>query len=330
MSDNFYGDDTFEQWAEKQNKDSMEFNIIQEAHDKYPNWNLEDIKTYAPGFMSMCLKIIQDIHKENRDMSIEDIKKRALNYISAGRRSDKIHMEVFGVPSIGDYELAKWNSSLVRIMSILMSPSKYRSEDFRGHSAVVKTRLGDGQLSFRAEMQLHRDMHEITDNNRGKYLTDSDFIRELLFKGIEIYTLINKGELGELADRILFNREEYRLKRDRLTLQEELNNIDMELKQQYENLEDITRYEQNRQLTLEEFRDDIYEYIKNKLSVPGKLQYKEAIRNCIIRHRDLPRILDILEREKLVSRRYVDNILKKGISTPYIDITQTQDEDEAQ
>ena len=316
-NDKFHEDMTYDEWAEKQDKDGIEFKAVQEVHNAYPRWTMEDVKEYLPGFISTFTKMMQDIHKNNRSDSIELINQRAVNYISAGIRSDKIHMEVFGVISNSEYNIAKWNTSLTKIMSVIMSPSKYRSEDHRGHSAVVSSRLGNSTVSLRAEMQLSRDISVIADNNRGKYPTNSDLIRELLFKGVEIYSMINRGELGSLADKVLFNREEYRLKCDRLTLQDELDNVDVELSQQYENLEEIIRYEQNKEIVLEEFRNDIVEYLRHKLSISGKIQHKEAIRHSVMRHRDLPRILDTLEREKLISKEYVDNILKRGVWTPY-------------
>lgn len=91
----FYKNDTFEEWANKQDKNSLEFKIIEEVHNIFSGWNIEDIKEYVPGFVSSYLKIVQDTYEYNKDASISDIKNIIFDYVSAGRQNiDKQNIDV--------------------------------------------------------------------------------------------------------------------------------------------------------------------------------------------------------------------------------------------
>ncbi len=321
-NDKFCGDETYDEWVSKQ-YDSLELKIIQEIHNVYPNWNLDDIKRYAPNFMAAHLKIIKKINDNDITLSMKDTEDRVLNYVSAGINGSKIHVDVFGddVPK-DDYKyLSKWNLHLCKIMRILIYGTKYKNEDELGHAATHTIRFNNYPYGFRSEMELDRDIKEIVELNRERYGTKSDFFKELIFKGVAIHSIINKGQLGERAKDISNDVKKYERRENAFKIRDILADIGDIFKERYETLKDI---EDDRE-ALEEFRDDITRFISDELDRNCNKQDKAKIRSTMMKNRELSRILDILEGEELISKKYVESILEKGVVVSYINIIPEED-----
>ncbi len=316
-NDKFCGDETYDEWVSKQ-YNSLELTIIQEIHSAYPNWTLEDIKNYAPGFMSSYLKIFHDIHKDDPTLSVDDVKKRASNYVMAGIYGNKVHMATFGKDEpCDDYRyLAKWNNGLCKIMDILLSSSKYKTEDDKGHSSGQTLRFADRHYSFRSEKQFDRDVVKIIDHHDTRFETKSDFFREVIFKGAEIYAFINKGNLGHVAEKVLYNLTDCRLHYEEEELEQKLTQIKDTLDRRYDKLDKLQKNRSSRG-ALEEFRDDIVEYLRDTLSLPYRKQDKEMIISNVKENRDIEKILYELKKEGLISKEFVDCILKEGRFVPF-------------
>ena len=316
-NDKFYEDETYDEWVSKQ-YNSLELKIIQEIHNTYPNWTLEDIKAYAPIFISTHMKIVQNVHKDDPTLNVQDIEKRASNYILAGIYGNKVHKETFGDDEpCDDYRyLAKWNNGLCKIMDVLLSSSKFKTEDDKGHSSGQTLRFADKHYSFRAEKQFDRDVHKIIDHHDTRFETKSDFFREVIFKGAEIYTLINKGNLGHVAESVLYNMKECRLHYEEEELEQKLRQIEDTLYKRYEKFDKLKRNRSSKG-ALEEFRDDMVEYLRDTFSLPCRKQDKEIIISRVKENRDLEKTLYELEREGLVSKEFIDCILKEGRFVPY-------------
>ncbi len=312
MTDKFSGDETYEEWISKQ-YNGLELKIIQEIHNAYPNWTLEDIKRYAPDFVSAHVKIVKEVHENDSTLNMKDIEKRIFNYMKAGIYGNKVHIEVFGEmkPCDDYYYLAKWNNGLCKIMDILLSSSKYKTEDDNGHAAGQSFKLADKQYSFRAEKQLDRDIHKIIDRLDDKYETKSDFFREIIFKGTEIFAFMDRHGLGPVAENVWKTVHKYRsyYEEEELQLQKDL--IEEIIDQKYERLDRLLKNRSSKE-ALTEFRNELVEYLRDNLSLPRKRQDKEEIIACIKDSRKLEKILDRLEEEQLVSREFVESILKEG------------------
>lgn len=320
----FSGDMTYEEWAPKQNSDSLEFKIIQGIHRSFPDWNLEEVKKRALDFMSSHLRIVQDIRSDYYNLDLNNIEKLAAQYIDAGRVGNKIHLDTFGEPCTNYDYLARWNLSLINVINILTSPSKYKYEDEKGHNTVQRVELAGKRYGFAAEKQLDRDIKKIVEMLPERFETKSDLMRELLFKGIEIYTIMNAGDLGNTAKDVLLDIKPFRLKAEEESLNQKLVNIKSEFGRLYEKLERFIYNRSDRDI-LEEFREDFVKYLDDILNHPCRKQDKEEIRACIKSNRDLEKILDRLERDKLVSREYMDSILKEAKVIPYVNLVSNED-----
>jgi len=316
MSNKFSENMTYEEWASKQNSDSFEFKMIQEIHRSFPDWNLEEIKKYSIDFISSHLRIIQDIRSDYYDIDIDKIESLMTQYINSGRVGNKIHLEIFGEPCTNHERLAKWNLSLMNIINILTSPPKYKYEDDKGHSSIHRIWLAGKRYGFSAEKTFDRDIKKLVEMLPERFETKSDLMRELLFKGVEIYTIINEEALGDAAKDILLDMKHIRSQAEEEHLNRKLDNIKDEFSRLYEKLERFI-YNKSGRDVLEEFRDDIVKYLDTILNHHYRKQDKEQISICIKDNRDLEKILDRLEREKLVSREYVDSILKEAKVIPH-------------
>jgi hypothetical protein len=318
----FSGGETYEEWAGRQ-YDGLEFRIIQEIHNIYPNWSLGDIKTFAPEFMANHLKIVKKINDEESTLNMKDIEERAFEYVTTGIMGNRVHIQVFGkgVPKGDHHYLAKWIMGLGKILDVLINGAKYKTEDERGHASVHTFRFNGFVYGFRSEMEFDRDVKELVELNRERFGTKSDLFKELIFKGISIYSIINKGILGERAKDITNDVRKFQRKENTFRIRDVLADIDDIFKERYDTLKDI-EYDKE---ALEEFRDDITEFISDELDRNCSKQDKAKIKNAIMKNRDLSRILDILEDEGLVSKTYVESILDKGVAVPYIDIVSNDD-----
>jgi len=315
--------DTENQKSSPKQCGDLESKIIQEIQNVYSNWTLDDIKVFAPKFMSTYMKILQKISKDDPKLNIQDIEKRVTNYIDAGVKGNRVHEEVFGdeIP-VDDYHfLAKWNIHLNKIVKILIEGSGYKGDPGHEKATMHSFKWNGYSYGFRSEMELDRDIKEIIELNRERYGTKSDFFKELIFKGVAIYSIIHKGRLGEDAKNILDDIEKYERREDEANL----DSIIYDMKQFFKERNDrLTKIERNKK-ALGTFRDKVVKYISDKLSLRCDEENKEIIRQEIMQNPDLYRVLTTLERGDLVSREYVDKIIKEGVVVPSIATVQEND-----
>lgn len=306
----------------------LESKIIQEIQNVYPNWALDDIKGFAPRFVATYVKILQKINKDDSTLNMQDIEKRAINYINAGIRGNKVHEEVFGedVP-VDDYNfLAKWNTNLGKIMKILIEGATgYNPEDYK-HSSIQSIKWAGYSYGFRSEMELDRDIKEIIELNRERYGTKSDFFKELIFKGVAIYSIINKGRLGEMADNILGDVERF----ERLGNDAKIESILRDMRQFFKERNDKLRIIERNKKALEVFRDKVTKYVSDRLSYYCDEEDKEMMRQEIMENKDLDMVLLSLERQNLVSREYREKLTREGIIVSNINIVADNDVNDKQ
>lgn len=336
MTDNkFCGNETFEEWTSKQNKDNLEFQIIKETHKIYPGWSLDEIKIYTPGFLSNHLKLIQDISREYPELSIGDLEKFISDYVEICKTNNNIYIETFGMSPVNINHLSKWNSTIGRITKILfehpgrghVDTPKYKPKDEKGHSNSYKTKIGGKQYSIRADEQLGRDISTIRSDHKHRFETESDFLREVIFKGVYIYTLINKDSLKEGGD-ILLSMESKISEENELSRKQRKDDIDIEIVRRIEHLEEISDYkdEKDRKELLKIFRDNLHKYLNENLTYfVGSTELKIAIKCAIKENRDLEDMLKKLVENKLISREYMDSILKEAKVIPYIGFSSGED-----
>ena len=325
VDDKFSDNMSYEEWASKQYTDNLEFKMVQEVHKVYPSWDLNDIKIYLPTFISSHMKIVNQVHKDDPTLNIQDIEKRANTYIMAGIYGNRVHMATFGdnEPCDDYHFLSKWNVQLCKIMQILTHGTKYKTEDERGHASTHSFKFNKYIYGFRSEMELDRDIKEIVELNRERFGTKSDFFKELIFKGVALYSMINRGQLGEKTKDLLTDVDKFERKGKSAYLKDVLADIEEEFEERYNTIREIETDKE----ALEEFRNDLVKYISDELSRNRSKQDIAKIRIRIMEDRNLPRILGLLKEEKLVSKEYVDGILKKGIVISHIPLISEEDTD---
>src|SRR3989304_8868343 len=293
VNDKFHENDTFDEWSSKQDKNSLEFKSVLEIHKVYHNWNLEEIKQHIPIFLSRHAKLVRDTSNDHPDLTIGDIETFIYDYVEICKKNKNIYIELFGSPPININHLSKWNSTIAKISKIIyehpggghIEGPKYKPKDDLGHSSFYGFRTGNKVRKIRAEEQLGRDITIIRDDNKHRFETESDLLKELVFKGIEIYSLINKDSFSEGRE-ILLSMERKRAE------DKELSRIQRE--------------------------DDINSYLNVRLK---RLESIFDIKN----EEDMKRILRKLEDNMLISREYVDSIIKNGTVMPFFNVAKEID-----
>jgi hypothetical protein len=334
-NDKFHENDTFEEWASKQYKDSLELQAVTEVHKIYPNWNLEEIKEYIPRWLNRHAKHVRSVSNAHPDLDMGTIETFISDYIQICEKNRNIYIELFGSPPINMNQLSKWNSTIARISKIIyehpggghIESPKYKPKDDLGHSSFYGFRTGDKTRKIRAEEQLGRDITIIRDDNKHRFETESDLLKELVFKGIEMYSLINKDTFTEGRE-ILLSMERKRAEDKELSRIQREDDINSYLNIRLKRLESILDIKnvEDMKMSMTIFRDEIDEYLKENLTYfVGNMDMKILIKHLIMNNRDLDRILRKLEDNKLISRDYSDSILKNGTVLPVFEMVQKED-----
>ena len=313
----------------------LESKIIEEVHKIYPGWSLANIKEYIPGFLSNYLKLMQSVSREHPDLNMGNIERFIFDYIEICKTNNNIYIDTFGISPVNVSHLSKWNSTIGKITKVLfehpggghIDVSKYKSKDEQGHSGSYKTRIGGRQYSIRADEQLGRDISKIRSDHKHRFETESDFLRELIFKGVAIYSLINQDDLTEGRE-ILLSMERKMSEDDELSRRQRKDDIDGELSSRLDYLEEILDYrdENDRKELLGIFRDNLHRYLNDSITdFVGSKALKIAIKRTIMESRDLEHVLRRLEENKLVSKEYIDSITRNGTVIPFLSIVQDED-----
>ncbi len=327
-NDKFYENDTFEEWSSRQDMDNLEFKSILEVHKVYPNWNLDEIKQYIPMFLSRHVKLVRRTSNAHPDLNMEMVDTFISDYVEICEKCKSIYIELFGSPPINMNQLSKWVSTIAKISRLIyehpggghIDTPKYKSKDEFGHSYTYGFRLGNKIYSIKADEQLGRDISKIRDDNRHRFETQSDFLKEVVVKGVAIFTLLNQDTITD-GKEILLSMERRMTEERELSRVQRRDDINNYLANRMEYLEKTVLYindKEDRMELLKIFRSEIDEFLKDNLTYfVGNLDMKILIKHTIMNNRDLERILRRLEDNGLVSQDYINNIMKNGTVVPY-------------
>lgn len=295
----FHGDMTFTEWAAQQDQTNIEFNAIERGHKSYPGYTLEDIK---------------------RDIFT--------NYI-INEDNQKVIQESFGTRHINSKKLNDQFSKLNRIV-FTGSLGEFKSVDKRGHGDTVSAKLGGRgksaeTVAFRIEEKAVRYAHYLIEHNlAGSAQTISDLVRMGFVKYLEMIPVIN--ELRDaISTRFTLDIQMEREHLDRMTVDDMLKGFDMSIETQEKDLMDALRHIENKE-ELEEIRDWTTKFIKDALTYNCATKKEKArVKEFIMGNGRLYNIMTTLEREKLLTREYIDDIRTKGIVPPNFDIFSQED-----
>jgi hypothetical protein len=321
-NDKFYGDETFDEWAAKQ-YDSLELRSVSEVHKVYPHWNLEEIKQHIPMFLARHAKHVKSVNNAHPELTIGDIETFISDYVEICEKNRSIYIELFGSPPINMSQLSKWNTTMAKISRLIyehpggghIDTPKYKSKDEFGHSSTYGFRIGKKVYSIKADEQLGRDISKIRDDNRHRFETQSDFLKEIVAKGVAIYALINQDTLTN-GKEILLSMERRMAEERELSRVQRREDINSYLNNRLEYLEKTVLEigdKEDRNELLKILRNEIDEFLKENLTYfLGNLDMKILIKQTIMNNRDLERILRKLEDCGLVTKEYIDSVLKNG------------------
>ncbi len=325
--DKFHENDTFEQWSSKQNEDNLEFKSVSEIHKIYPNWKLEEIRQHIPMFLSRHAKLVKSVSDAHPDLNIGDIQKFIFDYVKICEKNRSIYIELFGSPPINMNQLSSWNTTIAKISRLIyehpgggnIDTPKYKNKDDYGHSYTYSFRLNKKVYSIKSDEQLGRDISKIRDDNRHRFETQSDFLKEIVTKGVAIYALLNQDTVTNSKE-ILLSMERRMAEERELSRVQRRDDIENYLNNRLEYLEktvlDIDDKEDRVEL-LKIFRNEIDEFLKDNLTYfVGNMDMKILIKRTIMNNRDLERILRKLEDNRLISKEYMDNVIKNGMVIP--------------
>ncbi len=331
----FHDNETFEEWVSKQ-YDGLELRCITEVHNIYPNWNLEEIKQHIPMFLSKQAKLVKSVSNAHPDLNIGDVQKFIFDYVEICEKNKSIYIELFGSPPININQLSKWNTMIARISKIIfehpgggnIDSPKYKSKDEYGHSSTYGFRINKKVHSIKADEQLGRDISKIRDDNKHRFETESDFLKEIVFKGVAIYSLINQDVITS-GKEILLSMERKMAEDKELSRIQRREDINSYLNSRLEYLEktilDIENKEDRTEL-LTIFRNETDEFLKENLTYfTGNTDMKILVKHTIMNNRDLERIFRKLEDNKLISKEYIDHVTKNGIVSPFFNLAIDED-----
>ena len=299
MPNRFYRDTIYEEWSSQQDKNSFEFRAIDTCHKTHPEYDLEEIKNF------IYMGIIEN--ETNQKRFLENFGERHVN-------SDKLNNQL---------------SKLTRI--IFTQNSEFKSVDKRGHGDTISVKLGGSvgerggrgngaeNVSFRVEEKAIRQAHYLIEHNLTSNQTISDMVRTGFVKYMEMIPIINEIRDG-ITDTFTIDMENERVNLEKRRIIALLEGYASSVTSKEEDLMEALHHTDNRE-ELEELRDWVVNHIKNALSYSGPTKAeKNKIRNFIMTDSKLYNILTTLEREKLLTREYIDNIRQKGIAIPIVNL----------
>lgn len=337
-NDKFHENDTFDEWSSKQYADNLEFQSVSEIHKIYPYWNLKEIKQHIPAFLARHAKLVKSVNNAHPELSIGDIETFISDYVEICEKNKGIYIELFGSPPINMNHLSKWNTTVAKLSKLIyehpggghIDTPKYKVKDDFGHSSTYSFRINKKVHSVKADEQLGRDISKIRDDNKHRFETESDFLREIVFKGVAMYALINQDILTS-GKEILLSMERKIAEDKELSRIQRRDDINGYLNSRLEYLEktilDIDNKEDRMEL-LTIFRDETDEFLKeNLMYFTGNAGMKILVKHTIMDNRDLERILRKLEDNGLISKEYMDNVTKNGTVVPFLNLTVVEDED---
>lgn len=290
---------TYEEWARQQDKDSLEFNAITRGHLTHPGYTLEDIKKdIFTGYI---------INEDNQKVFIDNFGERHVNS-------------------------KKLNEQINKLMRIIFSSSlsDFKSVDKRGHGDVVTVRFGGRgrdveNISFRIEEKAVRYAHYLIEHSlAGGAMTISDLVRMGFVKYIEMFPIINEYR-DEVSTRFTLDMQTEREHLDKVIIDKMLEGWGHSFESQESDLMDALRHIENKE-ELEEIRNWITKFISDALNYNCATKKEKArVKEFIMGNSRLYNMMSILEREKLLTREYIDNVRVKGVVPSSFDIISQDD-----
>lgn len=322
-NNNFCGNLTFDEWAKTKDVSGFEFQSVLAVHKEYPSWNLEEIKEYVPRFLSRYTRHVKSVNRHHPDLDIGTVQNFISDYIVICETCRDIYIELFGCPPANMTVFSKWISIIAKISRLWFEhPSggsidtpKYKNKDEFGHSSTYSFRLNGKVMSFRSDEQLGRDIAKIRDDNRHRFETQADFLKEIVTKGVSVYTLINSDTITGSKD-ILLSMERRMEEERELSKAQRRDDINSYFSSKLEYLEDTVMDiddEQDRLELLKIFKNEIEEFLKDNITYYiGNMDMKILIKRTIMGNRDLERILKKLEDKGLITKEYRKCIIEQG------------------
>lgn len=298
-NDKFCEDLTYEEWFHLQNKENLELKAIAACHKTHPGFTLDEIKKFMYSYIIEC--------ETNQKTFVDNFGERHVN-------SDKLNEKI---------------SKLVKI--IFSTRTDYNSVDNRGHGDSVTARFGGRgksgtNIGFRIEEKAIKYAKYIIDHNLVSTPTVSDLVRTGFTKYIEMLPTINEIR-GAATDQFLLDMQIERDNSEKASVTEMINGFEVSMESREQDLMDILRHADNRE-ELEELRDWISQFIKDALnfSSPTKLG-KGKVKQFIMNNSRLYSILTTLEREKLITKEYIDSVRHKGIAPADMNLVSIEEFD---
>lgn len=293
---------TYDEWASQQDSTNLEFRAIHAYHKTHPGYDLDEIRN------SIFLNVIEA--EENQKICIESFGERHPNS-------------------------KKLNEKISALINILFSHSskEYKSVDKKGHGDQLSARFGgrgkDSQvIAFRIEEKAVRYAKYLIEHDMvPEVYTSSDLVRLSFAKYIEMIPIIHEFR-DAVSDRFLLDVQSERNAQERAIVDEMLKGFDDNLKSIDKDLNDAMRHVNNKE-ELEEIGNMATKFIKDALSYNSPTKRENArVKDYIMMNPILYNILSTLEREKLVTREYIDSVRLKGEVIPLFSILENSDPSE--
>lgn len=311
----FFEDMTFEEWAVRQDKKSIEFRSIKIGHENYPGYTLEDIKR------EMYINFI--ITEENQRPFIQSFGDRHPDSEKLNGQMKELTHIIFS-PAIGsgDEQGKKVKDKSGRHKQ----QYGYQIADEKGHGDVVTVKLTEERekISFRIEEKALSYAKYLIAHNQVDARFASDIVRDGFVKYIQMLPIIREIRDACTED---FLKD---MKIDIETLEENKINIRLEglrhrLKSKEKNMMETSSFvEEDRKNTFVDLKYWTEEFIKDTLSTGHTSYEKGRLKKFIMEDTILFSILSRLEGEGLITREYIDNIRRKGIILSNFNVSQTE------
>jgi hypothetical protein len=318
MNNKFFEDMTFEEWATKQDKKSIEFRSIKIGHENYPGYALEDIKR------EMYINFI--ITEENQRPFIQSFGDRHPDSEKLNEQMKELTRIIFS-PTIGsgDGQGKKVKDKSGRHKQ----QYGYQITDDKGHGDIVTVKLTEERekISFRIEEKALSYAKYLISHNQIDARFASDIVRDGFVKYIQMLPIIREIRDACTED---FIKD---MKIDIETLEENKINIRLEglrhrLKSKEKTMTDASSFaEENKKNTFADLKSWTEEFIKDTLSTGHTAYEKGKLKQFIMEDTTLFSILSRLEGDGLITREYVDSIRRKGVVLSNFGASQTEELD---
>lgn len=296
----FYRGLTYDEWAAQQDHITFEFRAIDVCHKNNPELDLEEIKN------AIYMNIIET--EENQKIFRENFGQRHVNSEKLNQQMDKLCRAIFS------------------------TKSDLKSVDKRGHGDTITTRFGgrgkDSEvIAFRIEEKAIRYAHYLIEHrlleSQGAY-TISDLVRMGFIKYLEMVPIINEIK-DSVSDRFLVDMKIERESQEKLIVDKLLKGFEEGLQAKEEELMEASRHFNNKE-ELEEIRDWIVDFVKNALSYNCSTKREKArVKEFIMRNSRLYNIFATFEREKMLTKEYIDSVRLNGIALPQFSVVSQED-----